>query len=289
MESISNKQAFFRSAESTGYQKTVRMLVNLPPKDLSKFMKFWRTAMQQVVDKNGEKLGFRFAVMPLESFLGSPEWGEDLSRRWQTIDLEDNVELSVTEQKNLMPAARRSKIRLERYIVRLKAHIQEFQTKVPVEERRPDWALLKLVRTIYEADHGADHYTYDELVAVPLTSIYALWKYIHDHVDLRARLRQVMHYNKTHIVWTQQNILHRMRIVTSTFLAYHGWRSSKVLHIYPAIDGKGNGDYTIRCEWEYIPKRFEEEGSEIIEALEWVLRALFEYAEDLGLGKPAFL
>lgn len=228
-------------------------------------------------------------VLPFTVFLSSPEWEHAPSNRWQQIDPEDHHDNSpAMEQKSRMPSAKRPTRSLEKDVVLLSALAQDFEEKVPQDQRSPNWSMLPLVRTIYEAAHGDNHYTYDEVAAVPVISIYLLREYLNLHPDLLTRLRQAVHFNKTKMVWTQQNILHRMNIVIRTFLSYHGWRSSEVIKVYATIAGEGRGDYKVNCTWNHTPKRYIDQYREVERALEWVLWALFEYAEDLGLGKPEF-
>jgi len=290
MKSLSNKQAFFKSQESAQYQNVIRMLVNLKPgRELHKTVKVWKEAMRQVINTSGQELGFSIMVLPFQFFISSPEWTEVFSERWKRIDPGENLDDSpALEQKNNMPSAKRPSRSLEQDIVLLAALAQEFNERIPIQQLSPDWAMLKLVRTIYEAGQGSDHNTFSEAAAVPLISIYLLREYLNLHPELATRLRQSIHFNRTQVVWTQQNILHRMRIVIRTFLAYHGWRSSAVIKIYPTIAGDGKGDYTVNCVWNSIPRRYVLEDSRIATALQWVLWALFEYAEDLGLGRPEF-
>jgi hypothetical protein len=290
IESLSHKQAFFTSSESAGFQNTIRMLVNLNPgRDFQKTIKVWKEAIRQVMQTSGEKLNFSLVVLPFTVFLSSPEWEQGLSNRWQKLDPEDHHDNSpAAEQKSRMPSAKRPSRSLEKDIVLLAALAQDFEEKIPEEQRLPDWNLLPLVRTIYEAAHGAKHNTYDEVAAVPVISIYLLREYLNMHPDLLTRLRQAVHFNKTKMVWTQQNILHRMNIVIRTFLSYHGWRPSEVIKIYSTIAGEGRGDYKVSCSWNNTPDEYIQQYRQIERALEWVLSALFEYAEDLGLGKPEF-
>lgn len=290
MESLANKQAFFKSPESAGIQPVIRMLLNLKPgRDFHKTIKVWKEAMRQVGQTSGQELGFSIMVLPFSVFLSAPEWEEELSNRWQEIDPHDGYDhSSAAEQTSQMPSARRPRRSLEKDIVLLGALAQEFDETIPDEQRWPDWDMLQLVRTIYEAAHGREHNTFEEVAGVPLVSIYLLREYLNLHPELLTRLRQSIHFNKSKVVWTQQNILHRMRIVIRTFLAYHGWRSSNVIKIYPTIDGDGRGDYTVNCHWNSTPNRYKFRNSEITDALQWVLWALFEYAEDLGLGRPEF-
>jgi hypothetical protein len=76
------------------------MLLNLKPGgDLQKTIKVWKEAMRQVIQANGQKLGFSIMVQPLTVFLPAPEWDEEPSKRWQRIDPEDRInDSSATEQ-----------------------------------------------------------------------------------------------------------------------------------------------------------------------------------------------
>jgi hypothetical protein len=290
IESLSHKQAFFKSPESTNVQNTIRMLVNLNPgRDFHKTMNVWEEAIRQVVQTSGEKLGFSLALLPFTVFLSSPEWATELSDRWQKINPEERHDASpALEQKSRMRSARRPTRPLEQDVVLLAALAQDFQEKTPWGQYFPNWNMLPLARTIYEAVHGRNHYNFEDIAGVPVISIYLLREYINMHPELLTRLRQSIHFNKTKMVWTQQNILHRMNAVIRTFLGYHGWRSSEVMKIYATIVGEGRGDYQVKCAWVNMPPQFSGQSREIEKALEWVLWALFEYAEDLGLGKPEF-
>jgi hypothetical protein len=61
-----------------------------------------------------------------------------------------------------------------------------------------------------------------------------------------------------------------------------------VIKAYATIAGEGRGDYKVSCSWNSTPDQYIQQYRQIERALEWVLSALFEYAEDLGLGKPEF-
>src|SRR5690606_33831267 len=87
MESLANKQAFFKSPESAGIQPVIRMLLNLKPgRDFHKTIKVWKEAMRQVGQTSGQELGFSIMVLPFSVFLSAPEWEQEMSNRWQEID-----------------------------------------------------------------------------------------------------------------------------------------------------------------------------------------------------------
>jgi hypothetical protein len=128
----------------------------------------------------------------------------------------------------------------------------------------------------------------DEVAGVPMVSIYLLREYLNKHPDLRKSLNQAIHFNQAKVVWSQNNVLHRMGIVIRRFLSYHGIRPSIAMKAYAAIDEESKG-YTVKCE---VRKELlagdEQETWRIEQAMAWVLLALFEYAQDLGLGRPDF-
>jgi len=132
------------------------MLVNLNPgRDFQKTIKVWKEAIRQVMQTSGEELGFSLVVLPFTVFLSSPEWDHGLSNRWQKIDPEGHHDNSpAMEQKSRMPSAKRPSRSLEKDVVLLAALAQDFEEKIPEEQRSPNWNMLPLVRTIYEAARG---------------------------------------------------------------------------------------------------------------------------------------
>jgi hypothetical protein len=86
-------------------------------------------------------------------------------------------------------------------------------------------------------------------------------------------------------------VIHRMQQVVNQFMAFHGWTTNGLLRV-DAVYGNwsGVGPFGIKAEriglWGFGGNYVD--GRRPMEALCWVLWALFEYAEDIGLGRPEF-
>ena len=286
MESLANRQAFFQSEEAKAYSHIVRMIFNLKEdKVLYRTMRLWGEAMRQQEIISGQSLGFRIMAIPIKRFLTEPEWEEIFSKNWREIHL-ITTETQSPEQEALkeLPSAVRPKRPLEQSAALLRALDQKFSQSLPPQMKYLDFGLFSVVREIYYGSHGKGKNTYDDVAGVPIVSIHKLRKYLNDDPKLMAILRRRMHSGR--IAWTQVNILHRMGIVIRSFLAYHGWRPSKVLNIYPVIE---NGrSYTVKVEIGQLPASEQPYYFELENAFAWVMFALFEYAEDIGLGRPVF-
>jgi hypothetical protein len=108
--------------------------------------------------------------------------------------------------------------------------------------------------------------------------------------DLRTKLKQAIHANRGKMVMNQVNILHRMNLIIRTFLRYFGWSGRGDIRACATTDERTFGDtyYINVIVSQYYfhgdGKRWESACC----ALEWMLWALFEYADDLELGRPEF-
>ena len=286
MESLANRQTFFQSEEAKTYSHIVRMVFNLKEdKVLYRTMRLWGEAMRQQEIISGQRLGFRIMAIPIKRFLTEPEWEENLSGNWREINPKI-TETQSPEQEALkeLPSAVRPKRPLEQSAALLRALDQKFSQSLPPQMKYLDLGLFSVVREIYNGSHGKGKNTYDDIAGVPIVSIHKLRKYLNDDPKLMAILRRRMHSGR--IAWTQTNILHRMGIVIRSFLAYHGWRPSRLLDIYPVIeDGRS---YTVKVAIGQLPDSEKPHYFEIEDAFAWVMFALFEYAEDIGLGRPEF-
>jgi hypothetical protein len=224
-------------------------------------------------------------AIPIKRFLTEPEWEENLSGNWREINLKI-TETQSPEQEALkeLPSAVRPKRPLEQSAALLRAWDQKFSQSLSPQMKYLDLGLFSVVREIYNGSHGRGNNTYDDVAGVPIVSIYKLRKYLNDDPKLMAILRRRMHSGR--IAWTQANILHRMGIVIRSFLAYHGWRPSRLLDIYPVIED--GHSYTVKAVVGHLPDSERLNYFEIQDAFAWVMFALFEYAEDIGLGRPEF-
>jgi len=287
-ESLAHHQAFSASEESAMFEKEVRMLVNVKPgRDFDRTISIWQTAMLQLQNDTGERLNFRLIALPLQLFLSSPEWDAEVSERWRELDAEQANKSPVLAEMDEMPSAVRGKRSARDDAIILGALAMRFQDTEDLDHLKPDWGLFDLATEIYEA-HYPHRSKVDEVAGVPMVSIYLLREYLNKHPDLRKSLNQAIHFNQAKVVWSQNNVLHRMGIVIRRFLSYHGIRPSIAMKAYAAIDEESKG-YTVKCE---VRKELlagdEQETWRIEQAMAWVLLALFEYAQDLGLGRPDF-
>jgi hypothetical protein len=302
-ESLTHHQAFFASEEARHFLKEVRMLVNgKPGREFDNTLKVWQAAMLQVENEFGTELNFQLMALPLQIFMSSPEWHEALSNAWVRVDAEGANTSPVLMQTSEMPSAVRLYTSLMGDdIVLLEALAQVFIETTGENLRRPNREMFAVVRTIYAASFRGkgwasyegsaigEEWTIDEAAGLPVVSIYLLREYLNLHRDLRKGLNQAMHFNRGRMVWTQQNILHRMGIVIRKFMSYYGWRPSDFLMVHPMISDNESKDYTVKCEFEYKAGGMDYgEQIRIQKALTWVLLALFEYGQDIGLGRPEF-
>jgi hypothetical protein len=111
------------------------------------------------------------------------------------------------------------------------------------------------------------------------------------HQAFLKKLQKSIHYGKGRIRWNTTTVIHRMQQVINTFLTYHGWQSNGPLRV-AAVAGEwdGLGPFGIHVKkvglWHFSDD--EKLEKKLCPALTWVLWALFEYADELGLGKPEF-
>src|SRR5258708_23042610 len=98
-----------------------------------------------------------------------------------------------------------------------------------------------------------------------------------------------MHYGHSRTHWSYTTILHRMQRVIDTFLIYFQWGDSSTLSARATlVEGERQGPFQVQVnsagetlgKWEMSLAR--------TNALAWVLLALFEYADKIGLGRPEY-
>ena len=168
----------------------------------------------------------------------------------------------------------------------LKALLQEHKDREIPRLPPADFGMFDLVYTIYSASNS----DYGNSSSLPHESVYLLKCYLEMHPSLMERLRRTLHQGKGRIRWNYTTIVHRMQMVFNCFLAYHGWQSGGSLDVKAVSDGwEGTGNFgakvNIRLKFNH---QHEWQEFAIHRALAWVLWALFEYAEELGLGRPEF-
>jgi hypothetical protein len=168
----------------------------------------------------------------------------------------------------------------------LKALLQEYDDRVVPNLPPPDFGMFEVVYSIYMASN----FDYGLCATLPRKSIYLLKRYLEMHPTLKKRLGSVMHQGKGRNRWNYITIVHRMQEVINRFLAYHGWQSGGPVQVKAVSDGwEGPGNFGVIANIQLkFDKQHEKQAYCIHRAMAWVLWALFEYAEELGLGRPEF-
>jgi len=288
LESLANKQAFFKSEANQAYIPEVRMLINLPRgTKLNQTLLVWRECFRLLAEQQKTELAFRLLAMPLGEFLKQPDWDSEATDRWQELNvLADKDEPGSAGQATGPTSPYEQDRSASEDNVLLKALLQEHKDRAIPRLPPADFGMFDLVYTIYSASNS----DYGISSSLPHESVYLLKCYLEMHPSLMERLRRTLHQGKGRIRWNYTTIVHRMQTVFNCFLAYHGWQSGGSLAVKAVSDGwEGSGNFgakvDIRLKFKY-QHEWQEFG--ISRALAWVLWALFEYAEELGLGRPEF-
>jgi hypothetical protein len=291
-ESIANRQAFFASEYSRGYLPEVRIVFNVRPgKDLRRTLSVWEMAIKDLRDKTGEGLSYRIMVTPLETFLSAPEWEAKTSERFKNLELDSEERfprIGDDGEPKALAVRQPEKGDLLKDVIILEALNQEFSKMYGEFEKFPDRSLFKLAATIYQASYGpVNAEKYPSKVGIPVRSLYLYKEFLRMHADMRSRLKVVMHQRQGRMFWNQPNIIIRMNQVAREFLSFFSWTPNMLgIQANPSSGQFGNG-YSFHVSlfglpFEYSEKRYLES------ALEWILWALFEYADDLEIGRPEF-
>jgi hypothetical protein len=290
MESLSNRQAFFKSKESENFLPEVRMIVNAKPgSSMRRTLNIWENAVREQFKKDGVEMAFRLMTIPLSTFLDAPEWDVDLSERWKEIrfGLGRKTELDEEENVDRLTYTRRT---LKDEVVLLEALDDDFDRRfADVKFEKADKALFNLALTLFAATYGYDLRRYLAHSEIPYRSLYLFNEYLNLHPDLRTRLKVALHANRGRVVLSQNNILHRIDIVIRSFLRYYGWQTSHHVNVRATMNPQRFGTvYGIHVDLP--PYLFTEDDEHRVKevALEWMLWAIFEYADELKLGRPDF-
>ena len=289
MESLANRQAFFNSKEGQAYSKTIRMILNIKDgRPFSNTIKVWSEAMRQQEIKSGQELGFTICAIPIQKFLEAPEWGSALSRNWKPIVLKES---GSEEALKVTPSAARSQRPMEQDAALLQALGQRLhKTLANTNSLEVDMGFISVIEEIYGGSFGEEHRDFDSFAAPPKVSIGLLKKYLQMKPDLKKELYACMHYYRSGKVWTQINVMHQMGVVIRTFLNYHNWAVSGYLEAYPTIDSELRNAYLVKVEFMAFPDSVEYSNrrQNMEAALTWVLTALFEHGNRIGLKRPEF-
>jgi hypothetical protein len=289
LESLANKQAFFKSEAGQAYIPEVRMLVNLPRgTKLNQTLNVWQECFRLLAEQQKTGLAFRLLGMPLGEFLKQPDWDSEATDRWQELNALAETEEPGNDGQGVGPINPYEQNRsAARDNVLLKALLQEYNDHIVPHLPPADFGMFDVVYTIYSASNSDRSYSTD----LPHESVYLLKRYLEMHPLLTERLRKILHQGKGHIRWNYITIVHRMQMIINCFLAYHGWQCGNSLKVKAVSEGwSGPGNFGVTVEKIELDFSDQHEFREYVihRALAWVLWALFEYAEELGLGRPEF-
>jgi len=287
--SLRHKYEFFRSPESTDYLTDIRMVLNVPlGHAFARTCNVWRNVIESLREELNKPLGFRLLAIPLVDFLLDPEWDSDASHRWWDLTKEA-PEKKGLEPRTVSKVGTRITRNSREDLVLLSAMHQALQED-PDTAGKPavDMDFLDVMVKIYAASHPKE-YGSPLWRKPPNDSLFLLRSYFDLHPDLRRQLRVSMHQNTSKWSWSSRTILHRMQRVIDVFLAYYGWRSTFVLSVRAVNENDASSEpFKVKVEKLGSFWGAYEESSRKTEALEWVLMALFRYADELGLGRPKF-
>ena len=298
---------------------TVRVLFNLPHgREWDRSVQTWERATAIVSEESGGRLPFDIVAIPLQEFLTDPDWTEPPNlARWEPLfdpaqapgfdpGSRSGASMAVSpvdpRQRPItqLPSALRRSARDDRLI--LLAFWQSFQEQASIlggNRPHPDPVFFDVMRIIYTASHDP-HTDLLSKAAVPYASLYLLQQYLAMHPDLRKALSKAITRGSGSMRWSTSTILHRMQVIITTFLRYHGWQAGGPLQAYPELSGWDNTRTqsfaaTVRIR---NPELLMVPGDEIVpgkdavqaveEALAWVLWALFAHGEDIGLKQAIF-
>jgi hypothetical protein len=290
LESITNKEAFFQCSDASEYSSDIRMVVNV--KDGRHFYhttKVWVEVMRQFIQEHGP-LHFDLYAIPFKKFLQSPGVEDILSQDWKKLNPSEYVEDQSSEKDEVlrMPALLPATISMKESVVTLRALGRTFKRSVDPEVFSPDYGMLDVVRTIYHESYPREDLCFENVASFPVASIYALSQYLMLQPRLKKLLNRRMTWNKDRAKMSPMNVQDQMRKVIQTFMEYHRWQPDEAtLNAYATAD-RERGGYLVVVTTKVLPRDLEKDDYDIRESLRWVLQALFDYPEHLGIVSSKF-
>lgn len=302
IESLQHKADFFQSPQGQSVSQEVRMLVHLARgKEFDKTLQIWRKAAREVW--KGSPANFRLLAIPLLEFLDHPEWDSVQNLAW--VDVLDESALKVSQPdsqpsgNNFLGMMSYGNTNLDRVVLTALWH--EFQKNAKDVTLEPNPDFFELMALIFAASHHESNSAIKN-AAYPKASIYLLKEYLEMHPKLKELLRKTIRHGLGAMRWNQTTIVHRMQAIIQAFLNYHGFRTYGALNVNVQVRGWNDGPgpvfnitvyihdpFLLVDEQEEFQLRPDEGTVSYYEmALRWVLRALFEYSEKIGLGVIEF-
>jgi hypothetical protein len=290
MESIANKEAFFQCSDTSEYSSDVRMVVNV--KDGRHFYhttKVWEEVMRQYIQEHG-LLHFDLYAIPFKKFLQSPGMEDTPHQDWKKLNPSENAEDDSPENDEVlgMPALLPTNISMKESIITLRALGRTFKKSLDPEVTYMDYGMLEVVRTIYHESFPSEGLYFEHASSFPTASVYALSQYLILHPRLKKLLRRRMIWERNRAKMSPINIQDQMRRVIHTFMEYHRWQPNPItLDVYATAD-REKGGYFVVVTTNKLIERLEKDAFDIRKSLQWVLQALFDYPEYLGIVSYRF-
>ena len=297
VDKLERLQRFYVSPQGKQVSNQVRVLFNLPEKD-SRTLPTWGEALALVAQEHGGMLAFELHYQPVLAFLASPDWkGLAGFRPLQPAALPHTPAAAQTPAQAPRPKQQSAAGLLELSVVtKTRALLQK--EKLARLESADDQCqrvqyFLDNMYWIYQASHYPGSPTV-KYAGVPYASIDTLHSYLHAHQNrgLLDTLRPAMRWLRSHSngITSYRNAAAR---IAWEFLGYHGiGRGGALLMnvVAPVNDSQRseiyfevritNPDLMLRRRTGFTGL-YTKEPEEI--ALQWVLDALFLYAQELGL------
>ena len=271
------------------------MIVNPSSKQqLRKIFDLWRDVFETLESDGGKPLGFQLHGIALSDFLLQPEFTAEVSSRWHNLSVRDSKPNRASESQETHSSRRTQKappipLSSAEDLVLLQAYQQAYEED-PRNARSPDKSFLAVMELIYAATYS--YGIFQRVEQPPDELIHLLRVYLEIHPDLRNKLRFAMHHANSRMLWSQNTILHRMQRVIDAFLIHFGWGQSQTLKVESTMDNSGipaitHGPFYVTASYKTATQEWESNLHKST-ALAWVLWALFEYADQIGLGRPDY-
>ncbi len=303
-EHVQHRAAFFASPESRGVEPVVRLLINLPRgKPFQRTGHYWRVAVEAVFESLNTP-PYRLLALPLNEFLQQPVWNLadiDGDARW--LDLSERPQPALPAPARTAESAPAELLTLSPHdsALILNALWQDYRwhtTRPSASIPRPAREAFTLWRIIYVASHDPALSALDR-AGFPHASLYLLKRYLQLHEPLKKDLTAALKRGQNAGRWNVTLIRQWMQAVLNIFLEYHGLCSNDTLQVRAsATDWASNTalnalDVAVKIAPDVLREPDRPLGRDELDrterAMAWVLRALFQHAPNLGLGRaPMF-
>lgn len=314
------RAAFFQTEAAAEFSPVIRTLFNLTPgRTWETTIATWERANANVANTLDGELPYEHLALPLVDFLKSPDWqAAPETQRWTALidpaqAADFGLESSAEETKitalaelpdSSAPLAKSPtsfSVRYSRLVLR--AYVQHLQQHgLPDDGAEgpplPSPEFFELWQVIYAPSHPLNPTPYQQ-ASYPRASLYLLRTYLTLHPALRKALSKAIRRGGGSVRWSASLILHRMQNIIEVFLRYHGYRSSPALRVVPVPSWhrstRKNFGVQVKINAELLMPAGEdgllpcgEEVQHAEQALDWLLSALFSYAEELELPHAKF-